>query len=396
MAQAAGAPLELAFFRARGDYLAARFPVGGSVLVHGQLGRFGERWQMTHPELLGTSGTSDGMLPIYPLVQGVQQGRLRAIARAALDRLPELPEWLPDSLLAERGWPGWAAALRAIHQPATAATLEAGAPACQRLAFDELLASQLALRLTRTARERLSGRALCGDGQLVAPIPGLAAVPLHALPADGDRRDRPELAAAAPMLRLLQGDVGSGKTVVALAAMLQAVEAGAQAALMAPTEVLARQHAATFGRLLAPLGQEAVLLTGKDPAAQRRAARERLASGAARLAVGTHALFQDGVEFARPRPRGDRRAAPVRRRPAARPRGQGPGGRRPADDRDADPAQPGARRLRRHRHLAAADQAAGARADRHPRRPQPSASTRSWRQPRGRSGGESGSTGSAR
>ena len=297
-AQAAGEPLELAFFRAREDYLAARFAIGSSVLVHGQLGRYGERWQMTHPELLDPRRTNDGLLPIYPLVQGLQQGRLRAIARAAVDRLPELPEWLPGELLMAHGWPGWAAAVRAIHKPVTAASLEAASPARRRLAFDELLASQLALTLTRTARGRLPGRALIGDGRLVAQLLTSLPFPCTSCQQTAIAEIGRELAAAGPMLRLLQGDVGSGKTVVALAAMLQAVEAGVQAALMAPTEVLARQHAATFRHLLAPLGREVELLTGKDPAGQRRAVRERLASGAARLAVGTHALFQEGVEFA--------------------------------------------------------------------------------------------------
>jgi ATP-dependent DNA helicase RecG len=298
LAGAAGEQVELAFFRAREDSLAARFAVGGTVLIHGQLRRFGERWQMTHPELLDARRASDGLLPVYPLVQGLWQGRLRAIARAALDRLPELPEWLPAELLARQNWPGWAAATRAVHRPASAAGLEPHALARRRLAFDELLAGQLSLGLTRRAREHLPGRALPGDGRLVGQMLASLPFPCTGCQASAIAEIGRDLAASAPMLRLLQGDVGSGKTVVALAAMLQAVEAGVQAALMAPTEVLARQHAATFGRLLALLGLTVELLTGKDPAGQRRAAKARLADGTASLAVGTHALFRTGVVFA--------------------------------------------------------------------------------------------------
>ena len=188
-----------------------------------------------------------------------------------------MPEWLPSEIVHRHGWPGWAEAVRAAHRPATPAALEPTAPARQRLAFDELLASQLALLLTRSTRVRLPGRALRGDGSLRDRL--LAALPFPLT--DCQRRAIAEidgeLTAPAPMLRLLQGDVGSGKTLVALAAMLQAAEAGAQAALMVPTEVLARQHAATFRRLLAPLGIAVELLIGKDPAAQRRAALARLA-----------------------------------------------------------------------------------------------------------------------
>lgn len=297
-AAAGGAPLELAFFRPPRGMLEQRLPIGGEALLHGQLARYGGRWQMAHPEILDRRRIpGDHWLAVYPLVRGLTQHRLRALAGAALERVPDLPEWLPAERLRAAGWPAWADALRAAHRPTSAADLAPEAPARQRLAFDELLAAQLALLLGRAARARLPGRPLAGTGALVARL--LAALPFALT--DDQRRAIDEigadLARPAPMLRLLQGDVGSGKTVVALAAMLQAVEAGAQAALMAPTEVLAQQHAATLGRLAAPLGLAVELLTGKEPAARRRAALERLASGAAPLAVGTHALFQEGVAF---------------------------------------------------------------------------------------------------
>jgi ATP-dependent DNA helicase RecG len=295
-ARAAGQTLEFAFFRAKSEFLSNRFAVGSEVLIHGQLGRFGERWQMVHPDLLDRHRAGDGLLPVYPLVQGLTQGRLRGIVRAALERVPELPEWLSPELC-RQGWPGWAEALRAAQLPAARDALDPASPARLRLAFDELLAHQLALTLVRTARLRLPGRALAGHGELRRRLEAALPFPLTACQQAAIATIDEDMAAAAPMLRLLQGDVGSGKTVVALFAMLRAVEAGAQAALMAPTEVLAQQHAATLAKLTAPLGLEVLLLTGKEPAARRRQALARLADGTAPLVVGTHALFQDAVAF---------------------------------------------------------------------------------------------------
>jgi ATP-dependent DNA helicase RecG len=297
LARVDGRPLELVFFRARGDYLAVRFPPGTTALVHGQLGRFGDRWQMVHPEPIDPRQAEGGLLPVYPLVQGLGQGRLRRILRGALERAPTLPEWLQPSVVRRNRWPGWLEAIRAVHRPATVEAIERSAPARRRLAFDELLARQLALALTRASRARLPGRALAADGHLAARLAASLPFPLTGCQSRAIAEIQGELARSAPMLRLLQGDVGSGKTVVALAAMLQAVEAEAQAALMAPTEVLAQQHAATFRRLLEPLGLGADLLTGKEPAARRRRALERLADGSAKIVVGTHALFQEGVAF---------------------------------------------------------------------------------------------------
>ena len=297
-AVAAGQPVELVFFGARGDYLTSRFPVGATVLIHGRLDRYGEQWQIAHPELVEPPEPGGGMVPVYRLVQGLGQRRLRTLVRAAIARAPELPEWLPPDLLQRRGWPGWARAIAAGHAPPTLEDLAPASPARRRLACDELLASQLALGLMRAARTRLPGRSLAGDGRLTAAM--AQALPFALTPCQqrciGEIAQ--DLASPAPMLRLLQGDVGSGKTVVAAAAMLRVIEAGTQAALMAPTEVLARQHAATLSRLLAPLELTVALLTGREPAARRRAALAALATGEAAIAVGTHALLEDGVEFA--------------------------------------------------------------------------------------------------
>ena len=281
-----GETLELTFFNGRGDWLLRRFPPGAALRLHGRLGRYGERWQMVHPEPLPADGSA---VALYPLTEGLTHGRLRGVIAAALARLPELPEWQDAALLRRRGWPGWREALAALHRPDAAADRTAR----DRLAYDELLATQLGLQLLRQSRERQGGRSIRAGGELRRRL--LAALPFAPTPA----QDRAlaevlaDMADPAPMLRLVMGDVGSGKTLVALLAMLEAVEAGGQAALMAPTEVLARQHAATLGTLLAPLGLEVGLLAGggKGQAEVRR----RLAGGELRIAVGTHALFQEGV-----------------------------------------------------------------------------------------------------
>ncbi|MEK0083779.1 ATP-dependent DNA helicase RecG [Benzoatithermus flavus] len=295
-ARAAGERIELVFFRTKGDFLGNRFAIGSEVLIHGQLGRFGDRWQMVHPDLLDPRRIGEGLLPVYPLVQGLTQGRLRNVVRAALARVPELPEWLSPELR-RQGWPGWAEALHIAQRPATPEDLDPASPARLRLAFDELLANQLALTLVRTARSRLPGRALAGSGELWRRLEASLPFPLTSCQERAIAEIGADMAAPSPMLRLLQGDVGSGKTVVALFAMLRAVEAGAQAALMAPTEVLAQQHAATLAALADPLGLEVALLTGKEPTARRRRTLERLADGSLPLVVGTHALFQEAVTF---------------------------------------------------------------------------------------------------
>lgn len=297
LAQAAGGPLELAFFRPPQGFVEQRLAPGREVLLHGQLGRYGERWQMVHPELLDARQPRDHLVPVYPLARGLTQGRLRAILRAALERLPELPEWVPEALRREQGWSGWAQALRTLHRPPTPQALAPDAPARRRLAFDELLAGQMALRTLRAVRARLPGRSLAGSGRLASRLASTLPYALTPCQRRAIAEIEADMAASAPMLRLLQGDVGSGKTVVALAAMLRAVESGAQAALMAPTEVLAQQHAASLAALVQPLGLEVDRLTGREPTARRRGTLERLADGTAVLVVGTHALFQKSVAF---------------------------------------------------------------------------------------------------
>ena len=292
--------LDLVFFHAREPYLQGLLPGGAVRVVSGTLRRFKECWQIAHPELVATheSFRAEGPLrPVYPLTQGVSQRVLAKVIRTALDEIPDVPEWQDAAWLERQRWPGFAAALRCLHRPQDEAGIGLEAPPRRRLAYDELLANQLALGLLRRRGDR-AGRALEATGRLRQKV--LAALPFRLTSAQSSALAEidADLAAPARMLRLLQGDVGSGKTLVALLAMLSAIEAGGQAALMAPTEILARQHAATLAGLLAPIGIRPVLLTGRERGARRKELLAALASGEASLAVGTHALFQDEVAFA--------------------------------------------------------------------------------------------------
>ncbi len=297
---------ELVFFS---PHQARGLKPGDAIVVSGRLDRYGGRLSMAHPDHLlprERAASLPLLEAVWPLTTGLVPRVLASAIRRSLERLPGLPEWLRPAVLSREGWPGFAEALRLLHFPADAlgadpalAAPEAMAAAQDRartrLACDELLASQVAtVRARRRSRER-PGRPLAGDGALRAQ----ALRRFGHEPTPAQRRALAEIDAdlAAPrrMLRLLQGDVGSGKTLVALLAMLRAAEAGAQAALMAPTEILARQHHHTLSRL-API--PVALLTGSIKGSARRHARALLAGGEVKLAVGTHALFQQGVGFA--------------------------------------------------------------------------------------------------
>jgi ATP-dependent DNA helicase RecG len=292
--------LQLVFFNARESYLQEVLPPQAFRVVSGPLSRYGARWQMIHPELITTrEGLSaiGPLEPIYPCTQGVGRHWLGRLIARALEDLGELPEWHDPAWLAEHGWPGFADALRAIHRPCEPSAIEPASAARRRLAFDELFANQLALQLVRRHGTRQAGRAVASDGHLRRKV--LAALPF-ALTSDQTKalaEIAGDMARPQRMLRLLQGDVGSGKTLVALLAMLNAVEAGCQAALLAPTELLARQHARTLGQLLAPAGIEPVVLTGRERGAERTRLLGAVADGRARVVVGTHAIFQAGVGF---------------------------------------------------------------------------------------------------
>ena len=289
----------LVFFHVKGDWLERSLPVGSRRLISGKMESFNGILQMSHPDHITDpdSGEAPSIEPVYPLTAGLSLRIVRKAIEAALERAKPLLEWQDPAFLVRRRWQAWHEALDLVHRPIQAGDIDPLHPARMRLAYDELLAGQLALALVREQTKRSKGREICGTGVLQARV--VSALPFALTTAQ--RHAISEIAAdmAAPtrMLRLLQGDVGSGKTIVALLAMLSAVEAGGQAALMAPTEILARQHAETLNRLLAATGLTATLLTGRDKGKARAAAIAALADGSASIVVGTHALFQDDVQF---------------------------------------------------------------------------------------------------
>ena len=292
--------LTLVFFHARADYLNELLPVGATRVVSGRMAYFNDRPQMPHPDhVVPVEELASLPLvePVYRLTEGLTPKPLTRAIAAALADLPELPEWQDPAWRRRQDWADWRTALRRAHAPEAETDLEPTHAARQRLAYDELLANQLALALVRAQVRRLAGRRIDGDGRLRAKI--AAALP-YALTSAQTRtlaEISADMAGSSRMLRLLQGDVGSGKTVVALMAMLIAVEGGAQAALMAPTEILARQHLETLTPLCAAAGVDIVLLTGRLKGKAREEVLARIASGGAAIAIGTHALFQEAVEF---------------------------------------------------------------------------------------------------
>jgi ATP-dependent DNA helicase RecG len=298
---AGGASLHLMFFHAREAHLRSVLPEGEQRVVSGKLGRFGQQWQIVHPELIAPPeefARNGALQPLYPLTAGLSQRGLGRCIAEALRRLPQLPEWQDPDWLADHQWPNFADALRGLHHPPCEDDIQPGSPARRRLAYDELLASQVALGLVRRGEHRDDGRRVVGHARLRRAVVDALPFQLTAAQRQALAEITADLARSERMLRLLQGDVGSGKTVVALLAMLAAVEAGAQAALMAPTEVLARQHHQTLTRLLAPVNLAPALLTGRERSAARTRILADLAHGRSQIAVGTHALFQDDVGFA--------------------------------------------------------------------------------------------------
>jgi ATP-dependent DNA helicase RecG len=292
--------LHLVFFHAKSDYLVRQLPVGTTRIVSGRVEHFNNEIQITHPDYILAPGEAAQLRPIEPvygLTTGLTLRMVQKAVSAALERTRTLPEWLDPALQRRHGWADWRTALLELHAPADEAALAPTALARQRLAYDELLANQLAIALVRADNKRLAGRKISGDGRLrrkvIDALPfRLTGAQLHAL-AEIDA----DMAAPTRMMRLLQGDVGSGKTVVALLAMLNAIECGRQAALMAPTEILCRQHLATIEKLAAPAGITVALLTGREKGRTRQEILDRLASGAVQIVIGTHALFQDDVVF---------------------------------------------------------------------------------------------------
>jgi ATP-dependent DNA helicase RecG len=291
----------LTYFNGREDYLKKLLPPGEQRIVSGKIEIYQGEVQMTHPDHVVPLEERESVLrvePVYGLTTGLTQRPLQKAIAAAVERAPELPEWQDAAFLKKQQWSGWKASLAAAHAPTEDTDLSPMTTARARLAFDELLASQLAIALVRHHNRSLPGRTTKGDGSLQQRA--LAALPFKLTPSQtfATAEISADMANGERMVRLLQGDVGSGKTLVAFLAMLTAVEAGAQAALMAPTELLARQHYATIAPLAEAAGVRLALLTGRDGQRQKRETMAGLADGTIQLVVGTHALVQEDVEFA--------------------------------------------------------------------------------------------------
>ncbi|WP_112322654.1 ATP-dependent DNA helicase RecG [Oceanibium sediminis] len=291
---------ELVFFHAREDWLRRQLPSGERRLISGRVEIFDGRAQMAHPDYIlsvDEAETLPAFEPVYPLTQGLTQKAISKAAAAAVALAPELSEWIDPTLLAREGWPAWRDAVVSAHEPQDTAALSLQDKARRRLAYDEVFVHQVTLALARATARRRKGRATVGTGALQEKV--RAALPYSATGAQ-DRAVADitaDMAATRRMNRLLQGDVGSGKTLVALLAMLAAVEAGGQAALMAPTEILARQHHEALAPLAADAGVRVALLTGRDKGADRARKLSALAAGQVDILLGTHALFQGDVLF---------------------------------------------------------------------------------------------------
>lgn len=292
--------MQIIFFNARADYLNKVLPEGGRRIVSGRVEFYQGAPQMTHPDHMLDASEIDQMPllePLYPLTAGLPLKAVQKALRSALPGLPELPEWQDAPWLKARRWVRWRSSLISAHEPQSAADLDPDAPARARLAYDELLANQLALGLVRLRMRRLPGRTVSGDGHLRRKVEGALPFALTGAQKRALAEIDADMKSTHRMLRLLQGDVGSGKTVVALLAMLSAVEAGFQAAMMAPTEILARQHHAGLKPLCDAAGVRLALLTGRDKGKQREETLAATAAGEVDILVGTHALFQEEVSF---------------------------------------------------------------------------------------------------
>lgn len=292
--------IDLVFFHAEHKFIERQLPVGEIRFVSGRIERYGDNLQMSHPDYIVSPEARDEMPmlePVYPLTAGLSGKIALKAARQAVDRVPEFPEWQEPQWLKARDWPNFTDAISRVHRPDDAQDVSSGAAPWQRLAFDELLAGQLAFALVRRNLKTERGRRLSGNGEVRAKIAAALPFSLTGSQKTALEEISADLAASHRMLRLLQGDVGSGKTVVALMTMAIAVEAGAQAAMMAPTEVLARQHIDTIAPLADAAGLRLALLTGREKGKTRDAVISRLASGEIDILVGTHALFQSDVVF---------------------------------------------------------------------------------------------------
>ena len=292
--------MQLVFFNPHGDWLTKTLPEGATRIISGKVEFYQGQPQMSHPDHV-VAPADIASLPlleaVYPLTAGVTLKPLQKAVKAAVERAPELAEWQDGPWLKVQHWADWRTSLQAAHAPESSGALDPHDASRARLAFDELLANQLALGIVRLRMRKLPGRVIRGDGHLRKKVTAALPFALTGAQVSALEDIYADMGAEHRMLRLLQGDVGSGKTVVALMAMLNAVEAGCQAAMMAPTEILARQHYASLAPLCEAAGVRLELLTGREKGKKRSDILEALAEGVIDILVGTHALFQGEVAF---------------------------------------------------------------------------------------------------
>ena len=292
--------ITLIFFHARPDYIIKALPEGAKRIISGRIDEYGGARQMSHPDHIVDPAVAGGLPlfePVYPLTAGLPPSVMRKAAEAAIARAPALPEWQDEGWRTKNRFPSWNDAIRAVHAPQSAADLSPATPALMRLAYDELLANQLALALIRRARKKAAGRSFPAKGELRRKA--LAALPFTLTAAQANALNEIDADLASPdrMVRLVQGDVGSGKTAVAFLAAASVIEAGAQAALLAPTEILARQHLETLAPIARKAGIRIDILTGRDKGTLRAEKLRRLEARDIDLLIGTHALIQEDVRF---------------------------------------------------------------------------------------------------
>jgi ATP-dependent DNA helicase RecG len=292
--------IDIVFFHGDRNAVKRLFPLNEPRLVSGRVEKYGSRLQIAHPDFIlapGDAAKLPAIEPIYPLTLGLTQKLMYRVMGAALARLPEFEEWLGASLVEAEGWPSFTRALNLLHRPQAPGDIALWPKARARLGFDEVFSSQLAIALVRRGYRQLAGRSLTGDGRLAQKMRATLPYQLTRSQEQALAEIKADMAAPQRMLRLLQGDVGAGKTVVAALAMAAAVEAGAQAAIMAPTDVLARQHLETLTPLCEAAGISFGYLSGREQGRARAALLEKLGAGEIRIIAGTHALFQPDVLF---------------------------------------------------------------------------------------------------
>ncbi len=292
--------ITLIYFHARQDYLQKILPEGKQRIISGTTEIYQEGTQMVHPDhVVDVKNRADIEIiePVYPLTQGLSSKVLSKAVKGALKLLPKLPEWLDQAHLRKRRWPSWDDALIQIHNPSDRKEIEPKSIFYQRLAYDELLANQLALTMVRLHMKKLKGIPIQGTGIIKNKILNALPFDLTASQNDAIKQITEDMRTSIRMQRLLQGDVGSGKTLVAFMSIIHAIEGGKQAAFLAPTEILARQHHATIKPLATTAGLKVALLTSREKGKKRTEILESIAKGETNITVGTHAIFQENVEF---------------------------------------------------------------------------------------------------